>query len=65
MHYLACFTLFDGDPNRINTIFDGFEAVTPAQIQAAAQKYLVPKNRAIVLRLPVARDTAAEMEVVQ
>ncbi len=29
MHYLACFTLFDGDPDRINTILDGFLAVTP------------------------------------
>jgi zinc protease len=68
MHYLACFTLFDGDPNRINTILDGFEAVTPAQIQAAAKKYLVPKNRAIVLRMPVAKDAASqatEKEVVQ
>ncbi len=65
MHYLACFTLFDGDPNRINTILDGFEAVTPAQIQAAAKKYLVAKNRAIVLRLPVAKDATLEKEVVQ
>jgi len=55
MHYLACFTLFDGDPQRINTILDGFQAVTPAQIQAAAQKYLVPRNRAIVVRKPVAK----------
>ena len=30
MHYLACFTLFDGDPQRVNTILDGFLAVTPA-----------------------------------
>ncbi len=26
MHYLACFTLFDGDPNRINTMLDGFRS---------------------------------------
>jgi predicted Zn-dependent peptidase len=52
MHYLACFTLFDGDPNLVNTILDGFLEVTPAQAQAAAQKYLVPTNRAIVLRRP-------------
>ncbi len=58
MHYLACFTLFDGDPNRINTLLDGFEAVTPAEIRAAAKKYLVPKNRAIVLRMPVAKEVA-------
>jgi zinc protease len=54
MHYLACFTLFDGDPGRINTILDGFLAVTPAQVQAVARKYLIPQNRAIVLRRPVA-----------
>jgi zinc protease len=54
MHYLACFTLFDGDPDRINTILDGFLAVTPAQVQAVARKYLIPQNRAIVVRRPVA-----------
>ena len=59
MHYLACFTLFDGDPGRINTILDGFQAVTPAQVQAAAQKYLVPANRAIVLRSPLEKEVAA------
>ena len=59
MHYLACFTLFDGDPDRINTILDGFEAVTSAQVQAAAQKYLVPRNRAILVRRPVAKEVAA------
>jgi predicted Zn-dependent peptidase len=58
MHYLACFTLFDGDPNRINTLLDGFEAVTAAEIQATAKKYLVPKNRAIVMRVPVAKEVA-------
>jgi len=54
MHYLACFTLFDGDPDRVNTILDGFLAVTPAQIQAVAKKYLVPRNRAILSRRPSA-----------
>jgi zinc protease len=58
MHYLACFTLFDGEPQRINTILDGFLAVTPKQAQAAARKYLVPQNRAIVLRRPVANGGA-------
>ncbi len=55
MHYLACFTLFDGDPKRVNTVLDGFLAVTPAQVQAVAQKYLVPRNRAIVVRSPMQR----------
>lgn len=54
MHYLACFTLFDGDPNRVNTILDGFLAVTPDQVQAFARSYLVPRNRAVLLRRPVA-----------
>jgi len=53
MHYLACFTLFDGDPQRVNTVLDGFLAVTPAEAQAVAQKYLVPRNRAVLVRQPV------------
>jgi predicted Zn-dependent peptidase len=53
MHYLACFTLFDGDPDRINTVLDGFLAVTPAEVRAAAKKYLVPTNRAVLARVPV------------
>jgi zinc protease len=53
MHYLACFTLFDGDPDRVNHILEGFTAVTPAQVQALAKKMLVPQNRAVVLRRPV------------
>jgi zinc protease len=58
MHYLACFTLFDGDPQRINSVLAGFEAVTPAQVQAAAKKYLVPQNRAVLVRQPVAKAAA-------
>jgi zinc protease len=58
MHYLACFTLFDGDPQRVNTILDGFLAVTPAQAQATAQKYFVPRNRAVLMRRPVALEVA-------
>jgi len=58
MHYLACFTLFDGDPNLVNTALDGFLQVTPSQAQAAARKYLVPTNRAIVERRPAAREAA-------
>jgi len=53
MHYLACFTLFDGDPDRVNNVLDDFLAVTPQQAQAAARKYLVPQNRAVLVRRPV------------
>ena len=53
MHLLACFTLFDDEPQLVNTILDGFLAVTKEQVQAAARKYLQPQNRAIVFRMPV------------
>jgi predicted Zn-dependent peptidase len=56
MHLLACFTLFDGDPQLVNTILDGFLAVTKEQVQVAARKYLQPQNRAIVFRKPIAKS---------
>jgi len=58
MHWLACFTLFDREPQLVNSILDGFLEVTPARVQAAAQKYLVARNRAIVFRRPVAKGAA-------
>jgi len=58
MHCLACFTLFDGEPQRLNSILDGFLEVTPDQVRAVAQKYLVPRNRAIVVRRPVGKGAA-------
>ena len=58
MHYLACFTLFDGDPNRVNTILDGFLAVTPAQVQAARAK--ISGARAIALSSCGARRRVAQ-----
>jgi len=53
MHLLACFTLFDGEPQLVNTILDGFLAVTREDVLAAAKKYLRNDKRAIVLRKPV------------
>jgi predicted Zn-dependent peptidase len=53
MHLLACFTLFDNDPQLVNTILDGFVAVTRDEVHAVAKKYLRPENRAIVFRTPV------------
>jgi zinc protease len=52
MHLLACFTLFDGEPQIVNTILDGFMAVKREEIQAVARKYLRPEKRAIVFRKP-------------
>ena len=54
MHLLACFTLFDGEPQLVNSILDGFLAVTKEQVQKVAIDYLRPGNRAIVFRKPVA-----------
>jgi predicted Zn-dependent peptidase len=52
MHLLACFTLFDGEPQLVNSILDGFLAVKPEEVQNGAQKYLRSENRAIVFRKP-------------
>jgi predicted Zn-dependent peptidase len=54
MHLLACFTLFDGDPTLVNSILDGFMAVTPEQVRDVTRKYLDPGRRAMVIRKPVA-----------
>jgi zinc protease len=56
MHLLACFTLFDNEPQLVNTILDGFLAVKREELQAVARKYLRPENRAIVFRVPVSKD---------
>jgi predicted Zn-dependent peptidase len=56
MHLLACFTLFDNQPELVNTILEGFLAVKREEIQAAAKKYLRLENRAIVFRTPVRKD---------
>jgi len=60
MHLLACFTLFDNDPQLVNTILDGFLAVTREEIQAVAKKYLRNERRAIVFRTPVKAGVPAD-----
>ncbi len=52
MHLLACFTLFDNEPQLVNTVLDGFLAVTPEQVHGVAKKYLRHEKRAIVFRIP-------------
>ena len=54
MHLLAVLTLFDGNPQLVNFITDGFFAVQPEEVQGASRKYLRPGNRAIVFRKPEA-----------
>ncbi|HET7101522.1 MAG TPA: pitrilysin family protein, partial [Terriglobia bacterium] len=40
------------DPNLINTIFDKFNAVNAAQVKDAADKYLITRQKAVVIVLP-------------
>ena len=42
---LAGFELLDGKPQIINSLLDRYAAVTPAQVQAVAKKYLSPDRR--------------------
>jgi predicted Zn-dependent peptidase len=53
MHLLACFSLFDNEPQLVNSILDGFLAVKREDIQLVAKKYLRSDKRAIVFRRPV------------
>ncbi|PYS59441.1 MAG: insulinase family protein [Acidobacteria bacterium] len=41
-----------GDPNRVNTDLDRLQAVTAADIQRVAQKYLTDNNRYVIYYLP-------------
>ncbi len=52
---LACFTLFDDDPGRINRLEQEFDSVTPELIQRTAQEYLRPTNR-LVLEVTNGKD---------
>jgi zinc protease len=47
------------DPNLINTSYDKLAAVTADQVKQAAQKYLVPAHRAVVITMPAPRPAAA------
>ncbi len=49
---LAQYTIADGNPDLINTELDAMLAVTPAQIQAAAKKYLTADKRAVMEIVP-------------
>lgn len=49
---IAAFTLFDGTPDGVNGVLPGTAALTVADLQAAAQTYLVPSNRVWVARQP-------------
>ncbi len=52
MHLLACLTLFDDQPELVNSILDGFLAVTREDVERAAQNYLRREKRAVIFRQP-------------
>ncbi len=49
---IATYTIWYNDPNLINTAYDKILAVTPDQVKLAAQKYLVPEHRSVVVTMP-------------
>ena len=51
-HLLSVLALFRDKPDSINTLLAPFEAVTAAQVKAAAAKYLVASNRTVIDRVP-------------
>jgi zinc protease len=44
---LACYTMFDDDPQEINRLEHDLMSVTPEQIQKTAAEYLRPTNRTV------------------
>jgi zinc protease len=46
--------LFYNDPGRINTLVARSAAVTPADVQRVAKKYLVAGNRSVIITIPKA-----------
>lgn len=59
---LGQYELFDGNPELINTELTDFLAVTPAQIQAAAKKYLTPERRTVLEIVPAPKKGPAKTE---
>ncbi len=53
---LAQYELLDGKPEWITAELDAFLSVTPAQVQAAAKKYLVPEKRVTLEIVPVPKE---------
>ena len=51
--------LFDGSFDGVYQVPDRVAKVTPEQVRAFAQKYLVPSNRTIINRVPAAGKSAA------
>jgi predicted Zn-dependent peptidase len=53
---IGTMAVYYNDPNLINTTYDKISAVTADQVKQAAQKYLVPAHRAVVITTPAGRS---------
>ncbi|MBT1707016.1 insulinase family protein [Fulvivirgaceae bacterium PWU5] len=53
---LACFALFDDDPNRINVLESEFKKITPDVIKKTAKEYLRTTNRTVLIIDPKATN---------
>ena len=51
---MGMYTVYFNEPNLINTRLDKVNAVTAAQVQQAANKYLQPTNRSVIVTTPKA-----------
>jgi len=56
---LGQYAVYYNDPNLINTAYEKLTAVTADQVKQAAQKYLVPAHRSVVITMPAAKPAAA------
>jgi predicted Zn-dependent peptidase len=46
---MACFSLFDDNPARINNLEQELRTVTPELIEKTAKQYLRPANRTVLV----------------
>jgi predicted Zn-dependent peptidase len=58
---IAHAALFDGNAARVNTIPAAIDKITPRDVQAFAQKYLVPRNRTVMERNPAPKPAASKV----
>jgi predicted Zn-dependent peptidase len=57
---LTEFTLAFDDPNRLNTQADRIAAVTAADVQRVAKKYLIPQGRSVITTTPQGSSAPAK-----
>jgi zinc protease len=56
------FNVFTGDPGRLNSDFERYQQVTPAEVQRVARKYLTPGRIRLVIN-PKEQVAPAEVEI--